>query len=207
MTTKRIFLIRHGQTDYNLKGIVQGSGVDTDLNDTGRDQARLFFQMYQDVPFKKIYTSTLKRTTQSVQGFIDLGIPTEALQEFNEISWGDKDGKIIVATDDSEYRRMLAEWDNGNTDACIKGGESPKQVQQRILKGLNLILSRPEEDIVLICMHGRAMRILLSTIFNYELACMNYFAHHNLCLYELQYTGSMYSLLKFNDLSHFEAFS
>src|SRR4051812_5356253 len=138
MATKRIFLIRHGQTDYNLKGIVQGSGVDTDLNDTGRNQARLFFDMYKDVPFKKIYTSALKRTTQSVQGFIDLGISVEAFAEFNEISWGDKDGKIIVATDDSEYHRMLAEWESGNTDACIKGGESPKQVQQRILKGLDM---------------------------------------------------------------------
>jgi broad specificity phosphatase PhoE len=207
MATKRIFLIRHGQTDYNLKGIVQGSGVDTDLNDVGRNQARMFFEMYKDVPFKKIYTSALKRTTQSVQGFIDLGIPSEALKEFNEISWGDKDGKIIVAADDTDYRRMITEWEKGNDDACLKGGESPRQVQQRILKGLDLILSRPDEDIILICMHGRAMRILLSTVFNYELSCMNYFAHHNLCLYELQHTGSMYSLLKFNDLSHFEAFS
>ncbi|MFL5728245.1 MAG: histidine phosphatase family protein [Cytophagaceae bacterium] len=207
MKTKRIFLVRHGQTDYNLKGIVQGSGVDTDLNDTGRAQAKAFFDKYKDLPFKKIYTSALKRTKQSLQGFIDLGIPFESLPEFNEISWGEKDGKIIVAHDDSDYLTMLAEWEKGNTDVCIPGGESPKQVQKRILKGLDLVLSRPEEDLILICMHGRAMRILLSTIFNYELACMNYFAHHNLCLYELQYTGSMYSLLKFNDLTHFEAVS
>jgi probable phosphoglycerate mutase len=89
----------------------------------------------------------------------------------------------------------------------VAGGESPKQVQKRILKGLDLVLSRPEEDIILICMHGRAMRILLSTVFNYDLACMNHFVHHNLCLYELQYADSIYSLVKFNDLSHFEAFS
>jgi broad specificity phosphatase PhoE len=207
MVNKRIFLIRHGQTDYNLKGIVQGSGVDTDLNDTGRHQARMFFEMYRDLPFKKIYTSALKRTTQSVQGFIDLGIPVEALKEFNEISWGDKDGKIIVATDDTDYHKMLAEWESGNTDACIKGGESPKQVQQRILKGLDIILSRHEEDIILICMHGRAMRILLSTICNYDLSRMNHFAHQNLCLYELLYSESVFSLLKFNDLSHFEPLS
>jgi broad specificity phosphatase PhoE len=207
MSSKRIYLIRHGQTDYNLKGIVQGSGVDTDINDTGRLQAKAFFDKYKEVPFKKIYTSALKRTTQSVQGFIDLGIPVEALKDFNEISWGNKDGKIAAIGDDNEYQKMLAEWEKGNTDVCVPGGESPKQVQKRILRGLELILSRPEEDLILVCMHGRAMRILLSTIFNYELACMNYFAHQNLCLYELQYTGTMYSLLKFNDLTHFEAVS
>jgi broad specificity phosphatase PhoE len=207
MSSKRIFLIRHGQTDYNLKGIVQGSGVDTDLNDTGRSQAKAFFDKYKDVPFKKIYTSALKRTTQSVQGFIDLGIPVEALKDFNEISWGSKDGRIVTVGDDNEYQKMLAEWEKGNMDVCVAGGESPRQVQKRLLNGLELVLSRPEEDLILICMHGRAMRILLSTVFNYDLACMNHFSHHNLCLYELQHTGTMYSLLKFNDLTHFEAVS
>ncbi|HNU42529.1 MAG TPA: histidine phosphatase family protein, partial [Cyclobacteriaceae bacterium] len=35
MITKKIYIIRHGQTDFNLKGIVQGSGVDSSLNVRG----------------------------------------------------------------------------------------------------------------------------------------------------------------------------
>ncbi|HCZ37344.1 MAG TPA: histidine phosphatase family protein, partial [Cytophagales bacterium] len=70
MTTKKIYLIRHGQTDFNLKGIVQGSGVDSSLNAKGMAQAQAFFEMYKHIKFDKIYTSTLKRTRESVSGFI-----------------------------------------------------------------------------------------------------------------------------------------
>jgi broad specificity phosphatase PhoE len=85
LESKKIYLIRHGQTDYNLKGFVQGSGVDSDLNQTGRDQAAKFFEHYKNIPFKKVYTSKLKRSIQSVQSFIDKGIPHEAYEGFNEI--------------------------------------------------------------------------------------------------------------------------
>ena len=42
-TKKTIYLIRHGETDFNRQGIVQGSGVDSDLNELGLAQAEAFF--------------------------------------------------------------------------------------------------------------------------------------------------------------------
>ena len=72
---KTIYLIRHGETDLNKRGVVQGRGMDTDLNDFGRKQSEAFYKAYKHVPFDKIYTSTLKRTHQTVKGFIDLNIP------------------------------------------------------------------------------------------------------------------------------------
>jgi broad specificity phosphatase PhoE len=205
LSKKKIYLIRHGQTDYNLKGIVQGSGVNTDINETGRKQADAFYEKYKDIPFQKIYTSHLKRTTQSVQKFIDKGIACEAHQELNEISWGDKDGKIVTSEDASVYWDMIAEWNKGNVEERITGGESPLDVQKRIRSILEIILKRHDEHTILICMHGRAMRIFLATILNYELKCMDQFAHHNLGLYELTFTGSMFTIDKFNDLEHLAA--
>ena len=40
---KEIYIIRHGETELNRLGIVQGRGVDSDLNDTGRAQAEAFY--------------------------------------------------------------------------------------------------------------------------------------------------------------------
>ena len=74
---KDIYLIRHGETEYNRKGVVQGSGIDADLNDLGQKQAAAFFAHYQDLPIDKIYTSVLRRTHQSVKGFIEKGLPWE----------------------------------------------------------------------------------------------------------------------------------
>lgn len=205
MKIKKIYLVRHGQTDYNLKGIVQGGKVNTSLNETGKKQAEAFFKAYQDVPFLKVYTSTLNRSIETVQSFIDKGVPHEAHYGFNEISWGDKDGKIVTSEDNKEYWNILNEWDKGNVDAKFNGAESPREVQMRQKEAMDLILSRPDEELILICMHGRAMRILLSWILNYDLSSMRKFEHYNLGLYLLNYTGSMFSIEKFNDIEHLKS--
>jgi probable phosphoglycerate mutase len=44
LAQKTIYLIRHGETDYNRRGVVQGSGVDSDLNEMGQAQATAFFR-------------------------------------------------------------------------------------------------------------------------------------------------------------------
>ena len=47
-TEKEIYVIRHGQTEHNKKGIVQGKGVNLPLNETGQAQARKFFDAYKE---------------------------------------------------------------------------------------------------------------------------------------------------------------
>ncbi len=202
MTTKKIYLIRHGQTDFNLKGIVQGSGVDSSLNAKGMAQARAFFEMYKHIAFDKIYTSTLKRTRESVSGFIELGIPTESLSGLNEISWGTKEGQPITPEEDQYYHWMLDQWRLGNTHERIEGGESPEDVVKRQEAALTQILAQPNEEKILICMHGRAIRILLCQLLNYPLKSMDMFEHENLCLYLLEQTGSQFTVRKYNDTLH-----
>lgn len=202
---KKIYLIRHGQTDYNLKSIVQGSGVDSVLNAEGQRQADLFFEKYKHVPFDKIYTSTLQRSIQSVQKFIDLGIPHERHAGLNEINWGTREGTRITPEEDAYYHSILQTWCEGNTAVCIEGGESPELVYERQKPFVDLMLSRPEEETILICMHGRAMRILLCQLLRYPLRCMDEFEHRNLCLYQLDFTGSMFSVRKYCDVAHLQA--
>ncbi len=202
LITKRIYIIRHGQTDYNLQGIVQGSGVDSSLNDFGRSQSRAFFEAYRGLAFQKVYTSTLKRSIESVADFIGNGTPHEAFSGFNEISWGRKEGQPITPEEDAYYHYVLGEWRKGNTSLRIEGGESPEVVEERIKRAVQTVMSRSDESTVLICMHGRAMRILLCYLLNYPLKSMDMFEHENLCLYVLNYTGSMFSIEKYNDTAH-----
>lgn len=202
MSIKKIFLVRHGQTDYNLQGIVQGSGVDSSLNDKGRDQAKAFFETYRSIAFDKIYVSGLKRTLETVKLFTDTGIPYEKLPELNEISWGTKEGQKITPEEDAYYHWMLEQWQKGKTDLRIEGGESPEEVAVRQQRALEKIFSREEERTILICMHGRAIRILLCQLLNYPLYSMDMFEHENLCLYLLEHTGTMMSVRKYNDIQH-----
>ena len=203
MTSKKIYIIRHGQTDYNLRGIVQGSGVDSTLNDNGRAQAHAFFKTYQHVAFDKIYTSGLKRTTESVEEFLKLGIPHERHVGLNEISWGKKEGQPITPDEDAYYHWMLKQWQEGNVGLHIEGGESPEEVAERQKPVIESII-KSDASTILICMHGRAMRILLCQLFHYPLKSMDTFEHANLCLYQLNYSGTMFTIEKHNDVRHLE---
>lgn len=207
MNRKKIYLVRHGQTDFNLQGVVQGSGIDAPINDTGLAQAQAFFESYKDIKFDQLYHTALIRTKQSIQQFIDLGIPTVALPELNEISWGDYEGTPMTPEEGEYYRHMLQQWKEGNLDYAIAGGESPNIVAQRMRRGIAKILEGPGE-IVLVCMHGRAMRIFLSLILNYDLREMDQFEHHNLCLYLLeQRPDDTFVVERFNDREHLKAMS
>ena len=194
-------MIRHGQTDYNLRGIVQGSGIDAPLNNTGIVQAQAFYDVYKSAAFDKVYTSTLQRSFQSVDGFIKDDIPHEQLSGLNEISWGDREGVVFTPNEDAYYHQVISNWQQGNTSLPIEGGESPEMVLERQKIALEHIL-KGEEETILICMHGRAMRILLCLMLNYPLQFMDEFEHTNLCLYKINYTGNMFSIDWHNDQRH-----
>lgn len=204
MIAQKIYLIRHGQTDYNLKGIVQGSGVDSSLNATGQAQARAFHAAYRHVPFDRIYTSALKRSQESVKPFIDEGKTFEAHASLNEISWGMKEGQRITPEEDEYYHWILDQWQAGQTHLPIEGGESPDTVATRQKTFVDLLKSRREDRNVLICMHGRAMRILLCQLLNYPLRSMDMFDHENLCLYVLHLVGDLFRVEVYNQTDHLE---
>ena len=194
-------MLRHGQTDFNLRGIVQGSGVDSSLNETGLRQARSFFDAYHDYGFDKVLTSALKRTKETIQRFIDEGIPVESLKELNEISWGKHEGQPITPEEDKYYHWMLRQWQLGDTSHRIDGGESPDEVAARLKRALEKII-QSSSNRILVCMHGRAIRIMLCLMLNYPLKSMDMFEHQNTGIYELQLTGTMFHILKYNDGEH-----
>lgn len=201
MTNKHLFIVRHGETDYNKQNIVQGSGVDMPVNETGLWQAEQFYQAYQHYPFNKIYTSGLQRTWQSVDGFIKLGLPHVVLNELNEISWGDFEGKQQTVEQKLIYNQLIADWDGGKLNSKISNGESPLELQQRQKTAAQLILADESENI-LVCMHGRAMKSFLCLLLNRPLTEMENYQHTNLCLYQLQVNKGLVSLVKHNDTTH-----
>lgn len=198
---KELFIIRHGETDYNLQGIVQGRGVDPSLNETGRWQAQSFFNCYQSENFDIIYTSTLRRTHETVNGFLLKGIKWQQSPDLDEISWGIFEGQLATHNFKKLYRDLINSWNNGHLDKKAPDGESPVEVQYRQTRFLHMFKHQPYQKI-LICMHGRAMRILLPTMLQKPLQTMNEYPHHNLSLYKLTYHQEEFKLELFNSLGH-----
>lgn len=190
-----------------MKGIVQGSGIDSALNQLGMDQARAFYECYGNHGFDKVYTSSLQRSIQSVKSFIAAGISHEPHPGLNEINWGNKEGTKITIEEDAYYQSLLKQWQNNVTSLQIEGGESPEDVARRQRPVLDLILGRREERKILVCMHGRAIRILLCQLLNYPLSAMDIFEHSNLGLYKLSFTGSFCKVDSYNNTQHLERIS
>jgi phosphoserine phosphatase len=202
MILKTLYVVRHGQTDLNKQGIVQGRGRDTDLNEEGRLQAALFYKAYNNVPFDKIYISELKRTQQSIQAFIDKGIPYEKLAGLDELAWGVLEGQPSTQANKAAFLKLIRNWLNGKLDSKFEGGESPNEVKARQLEALQTIMSHPEEKEVLICMHGRAMRLFMCILLNKPLTEMESFPHQNLVLYKVTWDGTKYEIVDFNNANH-----
>ena len=203
MEPKTVYLIRHGQTGHNHRGIIQGRYVNSTLSKKGYKQAKAFFEAYKSVPFQKVYTSTLQRTIQTVQSFIDLGIPHEKLPGLDEICWGDSEGLFADGKNNKQYWAIIDTWKSGDLHPRLKGGENPLDVRERQKEALSHIASQPE-DLVLVCMHGRALKIMLAWITGLHMKDMDNFDHDNLSLYILEYKDNFWSIKTHDERGHLE---
>lgn len=147
----KIYLIRHGQTDWNVQKKIQGSS-DIELNETGIRQAeelslRLIEQKYQ---FDKIYTSPKKRALTTAQ-IISERIKTEyeIVEDFSEMNFGDWEGLSwpVVQT---EYPFAYRKWHENRRYVPTPHGESYQQLLQRVLGALDKILEENFNNIAIV---------------------------------------------------------
>jgi len=199
---KLIYIIRHGETDLNRQGIMQGRGVDADLNERGRCQAEAFYNRYKDVAFDEVITSTLKRTHQTVSKFTEQGIPWVQYSGLDEIAWGKYEGKESSEELRADFKIMLEHWSSGNLSFKFEGAESPLELKERQLEVLETLIKNDQSERILICMHGRAMRIFLCLLLDKPLSMMNDFLHTNTSLYILRYDGKHFHMIDFNNTDH-----
>lgn len=179
-----LYIIRHGETALNRQNIVQGSGIDSDLNNTGHRQAALFFNYYQNIRFDFVITSALKRTHQTVAPFlkhlsarkphtIDFD-STEShaikdkkwlqMTELNEICWGINEGKTANPQNETQFKKLMEDWQSGVYDSRIEGGESAAELRERLQKFVDFIKKMDEKQNILVCTHGRTLLCLLTIL-------------------------------------------
>jgi len=208
--TKRIYFVRHGETDCNSKNLIQGRGVDAPLNALGHQQAEAFYQHYKHIPFDKVYTSSLQRTHQSMAPLLKSGIPHEIIDGFDEMDFGIMEGKeMFDSTGTFTLKSLLEQWKNNKGDAKTEQGESPNEVLQRMKDALETVLSRKQEANVVVCMHGRALRILMCYLLNLPISNMEKYFHANLAvsIFDYNYETGIFSPVCIANNAHTEALS
>jgi broad specificity phosphatase PhoE len=137
-----LLLVRHGETDWNADGRLQGQ-TDRPLSEFGRRQARQLADELADEELQAIYSSDLARAheTAAIVGE-RLGLPVALDPELREKDWGTWEGLTAVERDRVEFV-----------------GESTEAHQERILRSLRRIAERhPDGGRVLVVTHGGSMR-------------------------------------------------
>jgi len=203
---KEIYFVRHGETDYNRLKIVQGSGVDSDLNELGKQQAQLFYLAYNNVEFDLVITSALRRTHQTVQNFLDNSLPHVMDERINEINWGVHEGKESTDEMITAYRNLIEAWSRDELDESLEEGESAKELLNRVNSFLSDLKSRSEKRI-LVCSHGRTLRCLMAAINQEPMSQMEKYQHANTGLFKVNLTNDVWSVETLNKIDHLETLS
>jgi len=146
-----IYLVRHGQTDWNLQHRIQGS-TDIPLNDTGRGQASRAGALLARRSWDQLYSSPLSRafeTATIIGQQIGIG-PPQLLEALVERNYGEAEG-MTDAQIDASYPG----------DEPVPGRESRAEVAARVMPALLELAEQHSGEHIVITTHGAVIRTVL----------------------------------------------
>jgi broad specificity phosphatase PhoE len=205
MTDRTFYLIRHGQTDWNVIYRWQGH-TDIPLNDTGREQARRLGQRLAGVPIDRAISSDSTRANETARLALGgRGLPVTADPAWREFHAGILEGKTWT-----EIQAEHADCVTGmNTDFygyVFPGGESRGASQTRALAAFRKLLDDGQGKHVMIVSHGMTIRVVLAGLFPDVIKHPMTDIHRveNTCLSIIRQTPDGLSLVQLADAAHLE---
>lgn len=207
MQETTLYLVRHGETEYNRRQIMQGRRINSSLNATGRRQAEALGRRFADVPLDALYTSSLRRAIETADAVAahHEGIPRYRLEDLDEMSWGVYEGEARSPELQAFLDEIRGHWDRGHFGYCVEEGESILDVQTRGLRAIEHIVTRHPGETVLVVSHGRFLRVLLASLLEaYGLARMDEIPHANTGVNNLVYAAGRYEATLLNCTAHLD---
>lgn len=163
MGIRRIYFVRHGETDHNVAHRWQGQ-LQTPLNETGKAQVAAISAYFKTIPLDVIITSDLVRARDTAQGIA--AAQSMAVVEdprWREFSLGVFEGK----TRDELLALMpeaVAQWDS-SSDFAPQGGQSRSTTQAHAYAAWLELSQRDDIQTALVVSHGGTLRMLMQKLF------------------------------------------
>lgn len=161
----QIYFIRHGQTEWNTQGMMQGRN-NSPLTQKGRDQAKKLGEHLKTEEFDVIYSSPLGRameTTELILG--DSKKEILPIDEFKEIAMGKVEGipkEEFELTYPEEYYNF---WHDGTKyDPTAYQGESYEEVLDRAKKGLDKLSKLYSNGKIMVVTHGVMLKAICNVV-------------------------------------------
>ena len=201
METTRILLVRHGETDWNASGRIQGHN-DTPLNASGRQQAQRTAQRLAREPIEALYSSDLSRAfeTATIIG-APLGLAVVASARLRERQYGLWEG-LTAAEIQARYPAQFAIWRARTADFAPPHGETRSALLSRALAELQTIARRHLREMVVVVTHGGLCYVLINHILGSIDGDQREFTFGNASIHTLEVTGDRWSVISMNETAH-----
>lgn len=155
MTATTVLLWRHGQTDYNASGRLQGQ-VDIALNETGRAQAVAAAKVLARVQPDRIISSDLSRAHTTAQTLAELvGLDVSTDERLRERSFGQWEGLTHAEIAD-RWPEQFAQWQSGRHPEQV-GAETRGATGHRVAEVVAETAAAMDDGVVVITSHGAAI--------------------------------------------------
>ena len=199
--TNTIYIVRHGQTEWNLLGKTQGHG-NSDLTPKGIEQAELFADSMTKYPIDYIYSSDLGRAYQTAEIIGNkLNIEVEKTEALREMNFGTWEGRIIkdIIEEDPELYKM---WRNEPHLAKIPQGETLSQIKERTDAFIKEINEKYDGKHIVLVTHSLCARIMLLSFLDSDVKNIYRINQANTALNIIELRDYGPVVMKMNDTTH-----
>ena len=202
----KIFLIRHGQSEWNCLNKIQGQ-KNTLLTDLGKKQALYLGNRLIDEKIDIIYTSDLIRAYNTAEIISNrINKPLIVNKSIREINFGLWEGLTIQEIKErykDEYSIWLKEPDKLN----IQGFENLISLQERAMKSINEIILKNNGKNIAIVSHGAILKTIILGLLGIDICHYKNISLSNASLSMIECRDFNNVLILFNDISHLKELS
>ncbi|CAH2213724.1 histidine phosphatase family protein [Tepidibacter aestuarii] len=199
----RFFIIRHGETFWNIDGRTQGHG-DSKLTENGIEQAQKLAEKLSKYNIDYIYSSDLGRTIQTSEIISNtLSKKVEYKESLREINFGDWEG-LTIEEIKRDYPDIYTIWRNEPHNALIPKAENLYKLKQRLLGCINELNKKHENSNIVLVSHGMSIKVLLLSLLESELSNIYRIKQDNTALNIVEFRSYGPVIIKTNDTSHLE---
>ncbi len=159
----KIYITRHGETEYNLKRLMQGT-IDTKLSSRGLEQAACLRDRLAGVSFDRVLSSPLQRARVTAETILENR--SESIEFFDalkEMDFGFMQGKDYEFLG-REHPELYEQYSNAPAEFTIQEGDSFRDFQTRVLSILEEVEKMDESESVLIVCHGITKLVLVNEL-------------------------------------------
>ncbi len=205
-STTRLYLVRHGATDANLKRpyVLQGCSVNLSLSEVGRKQAAAVAEFLKSRKLVGVYSSPLKRAVETGQ-FIaaQQRLTVEPVEDLHECDVGQWEGLDWATIQQRHPEAHSAFLDDPESNPYL-GGESYGAVLQRSRGALRALLERHPGQEFAVVGHNVVNRVLLADALGLDLKRARHLKQQNGCINVLEHSAGQTTVITLNAIFHLD---